>query len=157
MTIEEVIEWVESTLETNTGKQLTSPEKQILKAAWLNETYSAIAESLYMSVGHIKDLAYLLWKRLSNLFGEKVTKHNFRRLFLERNAISTHVLQTIVENQICQIEDHKDNILIVDDQVENLLFLTKLLTKHGYKVRSFTSGKMALQSTQNSPPPILFY
>lgn len=156
MTFDEALKWVESTLETKTGKQLTSPEKQILKAAWLNETYSAVAESLYMSVGHIKDLAYLLWKRISNLFGEKVTKHNFRRLLLEHSATSTHFSQTIAESQICQSEDHKETILIVDDLVENQVFLTKILTKEGYKVRSFNSGKRALQSIQNPPPRYYF-
>jgi hypothetical protein len=143
MTFEEALAWVEITLEAKTGKQLTTPEKLILKAAWFNETYSAIAESLYMSVGHIKDLAYPLWKSISDLLGEKVTKHNFRRLLLEHSATSTHVSQTISESQICQSEDHKETILIVDDQVENLVFLTKILTKQGYKVRSFNIGKMA--------------
>ncbi len=57
MTFEEALVWVQITLEAKTGKQLTTPEKLILKAAWENETYSAIAESLYMSIGHIKDLA----------------------------------------------------------------------------------------------------
>src|ERR687885_1793353 len=89
MTLQEAIEWVESTLEAKTGKQLTAPEKGILKAAWENETYNAVADSLYMSVGHIKDLASLLWKRLSDLLGEKVTKSNFRRLLSAQSATPT--------------------------------------------------------------------
>lgn len=157
MTFEEALSLVEFTLESQTGKQLTPPEKQILKAAWLNEAYNAVAESLYLSVGHIKDLASLLWKRLSDILGEKVTKKNFRRLLLEHSTTSTHIPQTIAESQTCQNEEHKETILIVDDQAENLALLTKILTKQGYKARSFSSSKMALQSVQNSPPPILFY
>ena len=88
MTLEEAIEWVESTLESKTGKKLTAPEKGILKAAWEDEPYSAVADSLYMSVWHIKDLASLLWKRLSDLLEEKVTKNNFRYLLLQRSANS---------------------------------------------------------------------
>ena len=125
MTLEEALAWVESTLETKTGKQLTPPEKQILKAAWNNETYSDIADSLYMSVGHIKDLASLLWKRLSDLLDEKVTKNNFRRLLLERSTKPTHAPPKIEQSDTYQTEDPNANILIVDNLIENLRFLTR--------------------------------
>jgi CheY-like chemotaxis protein len=49
----------------------------------------------------------------------------------------------------------KCNILIVDDLISNLQFLTKLLTKHGYKVRTFSNGKMALNSIRNNPTDII--
>ena len=155
MTIEEALKWVESTLEAKTGKQLTPPEKEILKAAWDNETYNAVAESLYMSVGHIKDLAYPLWKRLSDLLGSKVTKNNFRRLLLEQSATPTHIPPEIAESDAERTQDSKGNILIVDDLVENLGFLTDILTKRGYKVRSVTNGKMALQTVRHSPPDVI--
>src|SRR5919199_1953864 len=155
MTLQEAIEWVESTLEAKTGKQLTAPEKGILKAAWENETYNAVADSLYMSVRHIKDLASLLWERLSDLFGEKVTKNNFRRLLLERSATSTLTSEEIENGDTYQTEDPKGNILIVDDLIENLHFLNDILTKQGYKVRSVTNGTMALRTVRNNPPDVI--
>ena len=155
MTVEEALEWVESTLEAKTGKQLTPPEKEILKAAWDNETYNAVADSLYMSVGHIKDLAYPLWKCLSVLLDSKVTKNNFRRLLLERSTTPTHAAPEIAESDTYQTEDPKGNILIVDDLIENLRFLTDILTKHGYKVRSVTNGNMALRTVRNNPPDVI--
>lgn len=155
MTIEEALAWVESTLEAKTGKQLTPPEKQILKASWNNEPYSDIADSLYMSVGHIKDLASLLWKRLSDLLDEKVTKNNFRRLLLERSTTPTHAPPEIEQSDTYQTEDPKANILIVDDLIENLRFLTDILTKQGYKIRSVTNGNMALRTVRNNPPDVI--
>ncbi len=155
MTFEEALPWVESILEAKTGKQLTPPEKEILKAAWDNETYNAVADSLYMSVGHIKDLASLLWKRLSDLLGLKVTKNNFRRLLLERNITPTVALPQIEESAADHTEDSTGNILIVDDLVDNLVFLTDILTKRGYKVRSVTNGKMALRTVRNTPPDVI--
>lgn len=151
MTFEEALLLVESTLDAKTGKQLTAPEKQILNAAWDNKTYSAVAESLYMSVGHIKDLASLLWKRLSDLIGEKVTKNNFRRLLSEQGTPSTLTSEQIEASDTCSSENLKGNILIVDDLIENLHFLTDILTKQGYKVRSVTNGKMALRTAHNTP------
>ena len=155
MTLEEAIEWVESTLESKTGKQLTAPEKGILKAAWEDEPYSAVADSLYMSVGHIKDLASLLWKRLSDLLEEKVTKNNFRYLLLQRSANSAESSLEIVDSDIYQTSEPKGNILIVDDFIENLHVLTEILTKQGYKVRSVTNGKMALRTVRNNPPDVI--
>lgn len=155
MTFEEALEWVEFTLEAKTGKQLTAPEKQILKAAWDNETYGAVAESLYMSVGHIKDLAYPLWQRLSDLLGKKVTKNDFRRLLLERSATPTLASPAIEESDVEHTGDFKANILIVDDIVENLYLLTDILTKQGYKVRSVTNGNMALRTVRNNPPDVI--
>ncbi len=155
MTIEEAIEWVESILESKTGKQLTAPEKGILKAAWDNETYSAVADSLYMSVGHIKDSAYPLWQRLSDLLGEKVTKNNFRRLLLERSATPTLTSPEIADSDTYLPESPKGNILIVDDLIENLHFLNDILTKQGYKVRSVTNGNMALRTVRNNPPDVI--
>jgi CheY-like chemotaxis protein len=152
MTFAEALAWVEATLEAKTGKQLTPPEKEILKAAWENETYSAVADSLYLSVGHIKDLASLLWKSLSDLLEEKVTKNNFRRLLLEQSATPTYSLIDIEQSDTERGEDPKGNILIVDDLIENLHFLTNILIEQGYKVRSVTNGKMALRTARNNPP-----
>jgi CheY-like chemotaxis protein len=106
-------------------------------------------------VGHIKDLASLLWKRLSELLQEKVTKSNFRHLLLQRNAASTQSSINIVENDTDETENPKGNILIVDDLIENLHFLYDILSKQGYKVRSVTNGKMALRTVRNNPPDVI--
>ncbi|MBD2199634.1 MULTISPECIES: response regulator [Calothrix] len=155
MTLEEAIKWVDSTLESKIGKKLTIPEKEILKAAWESEPYNAVADSLYMSVGHIKDLASLLWKRLSDLLEEKVTKNNFRHLLLRRSATFTQSSLEISDSDTYQTEDPKGNILIVDDLIENLHFLNDILSKQGYKVRSVTNGNMALRTIRNNPPDVI--
>ncbi|HAX77802.1 MAG TPA: response regulator [Cyanobacteria bacterium UBA11372] len=152
MTTEEAILFIEATLEAKTGKQLSNPEKEILKAAWENETYSSVADSLYLSIGHVKDLASLLWQRLSDALGEKVTKNNFRRLVEQLCGVPTRASVKIEASETDQPTDPKGNILIVDDLIENLRFLTELLTKQGYKVRSVTNGNMALKTVRNNPP-----
>jgi DNA-binding response OmpR family regulator len=155
MTFEETLEFVEATLESKIEKPLTASEKQILKAAWDNETYSNLAESLHLSVGHIKDLASLLWQRLSYAFGEKITKNNFRWVIEVRCGTSLSSEEKIAETNPDENEDPQGNILIVDDLVENLDFLTKLLTEYGYKVRSVTNGKMALRTIQKTHPDVI--
>ena len=162
MTFEEALEFLESALESNTSKTLSLLEKEILKAAWKNATYSALADSLYLSVGHIKDLAAILWQRISDVMGEKVTKNNFRSL-LEKQSTTTDLAEvkvegkpmtiaSVEESDINELETPKGNILIVDDIQENLRFLTRILTKEGYKVRGVTNGTMALRTVRNHLP-----
>lgn len=165
MTFEEALEFVETALESKRGKPLSLLEQEILKACWENATYGAVADSLYLSVGHIKDLASLLWQRLSDAMGEKVTKNNFLPL-LEKQSGATAMVGAkgkeapiapadTGESDVNPSETPKGNILIVDDLIENLQFLTKVLNKHGYKVRSVTNGKMALRTIHNHPPDVI--
>jgi len=162
MTFEEALEFIESALESKTSKPLNFLEQEILKAAWKNATYSALAESLYLSVGHIKDSSSILWQRISDIMGEKVTKNNFRSL-LEKQSTTTDLAEAKVEGEpmmmasvgesdINELGTCKGNILIVDDLLENLRFLTKILTKEGYKVRGVTNGSMALRAVRHYPP-----
>lgn len=162
MTFEEALEFIESALESKTSKTLSLLEKEILKAAWENATYSVIADSLYLSIGHIKDLAAILWQRLSDVMGEKVTKNNFRSLVEKQNTTTATAIanakgepMTMTAAQgsdINELETCKGNILIVDDLPENLRFLTEILNKNGYKVRCVTNGAMALRTVRNHPP-----
>ncbi|MDM8548844.1 response regulator [Desulfobacterales bacterium HSG2] len=52
-------------------------------------------------------------------------------------------------------EEHKGNILIVDDQPGNLKVLTSLLTKQGYVVRQAISGAIALKTIRKNPPNLI--
>lgn len=98
MTSEEALKFIEAILESKTGKQLTPPEKEIIKAAWDKETYSNLAQSLYLTVGHVKDLAYILWQHLSDIFGQKITKNNLRRVIENFGNQSTLYKSEISEN-----------------------------------------------------------
>ncbi|MEG3924241.1 response regulator [Microcoleus sp. D3_18a_C4] len=165
MTFEEALEFLESALESPTSKPLSLLDQEILKAAWKNATYSAVADSLYLSVGHIKDLSSILWQRISDVMGEKVTKNNFRSL-LEKQSTQTDLAEaklegepmtmaSVGESDLNELETYKGNILIVDDLPENLRFLTRILTKEGYKVRCVTNGAMALRTVRHYPPDVV--
>ncbi|MEO1185005.1 MAG: hypothetical protein AAFX46_10000 [Cyanobacteria bacterium J06636_27] len=84
MTVEEAIKFIQKI------KQLTVIEKEILKAAWENQTYATIAKSSHLSNGHIKDVAYKLWKQISEVLGEKVTKTNLRLVLQKKNFVSSN-------------------------------------------------------------------
>jgi diguanylate cyclase (GGDEF)-like protein len=47
------------------------------------------------------------------------------------------------------------SILLIDDQVDNLRFLSAILTQQGYKVRKAISGEMALETLQVEHPDLI--
>lgn len=47
------------------------------------------------------------------------------------------------------------DILVVDDTIANLRYLTDILSKHDYVVRPVTDGKMAITSAQSNPPDLI--
>lgn len=48
-----------------------------------------------------------------------------------------------------------DVILVVDDTIENLRLLTRMLDQHGYETRPVTSGRQALQAVDNEAPHLI--
>ncbi len=52
-------------------------------------------------------------------------------------------------------DDASGDILVVDDVVDNLKLLSKVLSRHGYEVRAVTSGERALDAVFAMPPDLV--
>lgn len=74
----EVIQMVNKLLFSKTGKHLDYLQDAIIRGTLQGQTYGKIAEQVYTSEGHVRDVGSELWKLLSELFGEDITKANFR-------------------------------------------------------------------------------
>ncbi|NEO86421.1 MAG: response regulator [Spirulina sp. SIO3F2] len=143
MTIDDIIQVLNSRFEATLGKSLTPTEVEILEAAWDNRAYSDVASRLYISEGYIKNVASRLWQRLSDLCGETISKANFRGIiaaFVDIDRFNPSI---------------KATVMIIDDLAANLDLLSQLLTEQQYRVRTLTSGKMALRSIRNNPPDLI--
>jgi hypothetical protein len=78
---EEAFQALDALVFANTQTRLRDVEKFVLHGAWQNQTYDAIADSSnyrYTPSYLKKDVGPKLWKRLSEAFGETVSKTNFR-------------------------------------------------------------------------------
>jgi DNA-binding response OmpR family regulator len=51
--------------------------------------------------------------------------------------------------------EHKGDVMVVDDQPANLKLLEDLLRNHGYRVRSFPRGRLAVSAAQQRPPDLI--
>ena len=53
------------------------------------------------------------------------------------------------------IQTDKASVMVVDDQPANLRLLEDMLSHHGYAIRSFPRGRLALASAAQSPPDVI--
>lgn len=63
-----------------TQKHLTDLQEAVVVKVWQGKKYHEIADEYGCTEGHAKDTGALLWKLLSQAWGKKVTKSNFRSL-----------------------------------------------------------------------------
>lgn len=82
-------------INTHTQKQLSPVRELILRKAWDGETYASMAKSLHYEADYLKKAASELWRFLSDLFGEPITKANIRSLFEVRSL-------TVLEQQLAK-------------------------------------------------------
>ncbi|MGD1854239.1 MAG: NB-ARC domain-containing protein [Leptolyngbyaceae cyanobacterium] len=76
--VDTAIEFTDSLLYEKTGQHLSDLQCCILQQVWGGKTYRAIAALAGYSEGHIKDVASQLWRLLSDVLGERITKGNYR-------------------------------------------------------------------------------
>ncbi|MEM9006185.1 MAG: hypothetical protein AAGE59_21990, partial [Cyanobacteria bacterium P01_F01_bin.86] len=63
------------------GYYLSEFDKAALAAAWSDDTYETIAEARQLNINTLRGhAAPLLWRRLTELFGQKVTKKKFKSI-----------------------------------------------------------------------------
>ena len=95
MDAEAALAWVDTLVLAKTGARLTALQRSILHQVWRGRKYLEIAEVYGYTEGHVKDVGYQLWKLLSKVLGEKITKINCRSA-LERYLCSPN--QSIAAN-----------------------------------------------------------
>lgn len=85
---EKALKFVDATVFVNTKKHLKDVQVVVLRGAWQGLTYDEIAENSGYTAKYLKqDIGPKLWKLLSEVLGEKVSKTNFQAA-LERQFYS---------------------------------------------------------------------
>jgi WD40 repeat protein len=89
MDIEEALVVLDATLQRDT---LTDLQELVFRGVWEGHTYSEIAAAAGYDATYIKDVGSKLWKLLSEVWGEKVTKSNVQsvlRRHLQNQRLSS--------------------------------------------------------------------
>ncbi|MBC7970138.1 MAG: hypothetical protein H7Z11_08440, partial [Verrucomicrobia bacterium] len=87
MSFDEILAALNTRVETSEGRPLHEAEMTILRGTWEGLTYPEIAKGSAYSLNYLKqDVGPNVWKLLSRMFTEEVSKFNFRSL------IESHIL-----------------------------------------------------------------
>lgn len=78
MDVEHALEVLERLLRDRQGCSFNELQRTIVQQVWQGRRYLEIADSYGCTEGHAKDVGAQLWRQLSELCGEKVTKRNLR-------------------------------------------------------------------------------
>ncbi|MEH1796978.1 tetratricopeptide repeat protein [Nostoc sp.] len=110
MDAEAALAWLDATIPPQTGERLSDLQKVILVQVWLGRKYLDIAHSYGCTEGHAKDAGSQLWKLLSKVLREKITKSNCRatleRVLRKTTAISSSLIDYSRSHQLTpKLED----------------------------------------------------
>ena len=98
---EAVLVWLDTIIPSKTGEQLSELEKIILQQVWLGRKYLEIADFYGCTEGHAKDVGSKLWKLLSKVMRQKITKSNCRRV-LEKCFRKAGTISGLFDYQITE-------------------------------------------------------
>lgn len=96
MDIAEVLTLADQLIFAKTGKHLDYVQDAILRGTLEDATYTQIAQELYTSPSHVRNVGSDLWKTLSKGLNKNITKNNFRTV-LEKGIVYNYK-SSIVEN-----------------------------------------------------------
>ncbi|MDJ0594581.1 MAG: NB-ARC domain-containing protein [Pleurocapsa sp. MO_226.B13] len=100
--LEIVVKKIDDLVLAKTGRQLKEVETLVLQGAWSAKTYEQIAENCKYSLGYIKQAAApRLWKLLSEILEESISKTNFR-IAIERRWSNQLEAASVEETEISQ-------------------------------------------------------
>ena len=100
--LETVVKKIDDLVLAKTGRQLKEVETLVLQGAWSAKTYEQIAENCKYSLGYIKQAAApRLWKLLSEILEESISKTNFR-IAIERRWSNQLEAASVEETEISQ-------------------------------------------------------
>ena len=89
MTAEEALEILDGVLQPD---PLSDLQELVFRHAWSGQTYQEIANAIGYDADYTREVGSQLWQTLSKVFGEKVTKNNFRSALRRRSLISSPII-----------------------------------------------------------------
>lgn len=128
MTGEEALKIVDRILAYQKQPVLKDLQRSILLRVWEKHSYRSIAQDLDYETDYIKHVAAQLWKLLSGLIGEKVTKANIESIIQQyrspdrNNDWGAAILmpKSCISDAIFMQQLREKRCLIILDRVEPL-------------------------------------
>jgi hypothetical protein len=117
MDIAEVLTLADELIFAKTGKHLDYVQDAILRGTLEDATYTQIAQELYSSPSHVRNVGSDLWKTLSKGLKKNITKNNFRAVLEKANFYNYQL--AIVENVTAENITVNHNVNICSEKVRS--------------------------------------
>jgi WD40 repeat protein len=78
------------------AQSLRDIQEQVFRHAWEGCTYPDMAEHIGYDTGYIRDVGYELWRQLTQVLGEPVTKNNLQAVLRRRSNIAPELVDRAV-------------------------------------------------------------
>jgi Cdc6-like AAA superfamily ATPase len=85
MDVQQILELADELISDYTGHGLDYCQKVILEGTLNGKTYSDIAKETYASESHVRSIGANLWKTLSEILEERITKKNLKAILKKTN------------------------------------------------------------------------
>ncbi|AFY93494.1 NB-ARC domain-containing protein [Chamaesiphon minutus] len=93
MTADEALALLDRLLQAQSLRDL---QEQVFRHAWEGCTYPKMAELIGYDTGYIRDVGYELWRQLTQVLGEPVTKNNLQAVLRRRSNIAPELVDRAV-------------------------------------------------------------
>lgn len=125
MNVEEALLILDTALEQNF---LNDVQELVFHQSWLGKTYLEMAENSGYNSNYIKDVGYKLWKLLSEVFEQEVTKSNFRSVLRRQyvNFQSALQVQRVSERELLDDEEKKVANFVGASEVKDTTSVNKV-------------------------------
>ena len=141
---EEIIEFAQRLIKTETGRPLNYINQVILRESLseVPKTYSQIAKETNYSENYIKQgVAFKLWQQLSEILDEKVTKTNCRCLLKTRLQQSGEDIQSLKKAQKINLESPEGQVALnspfyIKREVESIAYREMLIPGNLLRLKS---------------------
>ncbi|RFP63043.1 MAG: hypothetical protein BJG00_001715 [Limnothrix sp. CACIAM 69d] len=92
MDIQKVLCFLDDLILDRTGQHLDDVQLGVIEGVLKRQKYSEIAQALNCTEGYAKDTGYELWKILSDVFQEEVSKNNLKTVLLRKGMIYNSII-----------------------------------------------------------------
>ncbi len=124
MTADEALALLDSLLRSQSLRDI---QEQVFRHAWEGCTYPDMAERIGYDTGYIRDVGYELWRQLTQVLGEPVTKNNLQAVLRRQQARSPQlavpeVTQTSPPDRDCYWGEQIDvsNVIGRENELQQL-------------------------------------
>ncbi|AFY93240.1 NB-ARC domain-containing protein [Chamaesiphon minutus] len=121
MTADEALALLDRLLQEQSLRDI---QEQVFRHAWEGRTYPVMAEQIGYDTGYIRDVGYELWRQLTQVLGEPVTKNNLQAVLRRRSNISPELvdraMSAVVEpsNPVSSVSQNENRDCYWGEQID---------------------------------------